>query len=506
MAQYEPVIGIEVHLQLATKSKMYCSCRNEEASQPNLNICPICTGQPGTLPVPNAQAIQLAGLLCVAVKASIHEESVFARKNYFYPDLPKGYQISQYELPFATEGKIEIQTKNLTKKNIRIQRLHLEEDTAKMIHQSDGSSLVDFNRAGSPLVEIVTHADLRSAEEAKLYVQQLQAIARFVKTSDADMEKGQLRCDVNISLRPEGDSQLYPKTEVKNINSFSGVEKAIQYEITRQAQLWDSGTPPSKLETRGWNDAQGQTMSQRTKEEAADYRYFVEPDIPPLRVTPEQVDHWRDSIPELPSDRQARFIQEYDLSKHDAGVLVGDRRVAEFFEEVMSELKGWLNTLESTEDQEEEVWKKNQRKLVRLTFGWMTSDLFKLLNARGWSFGQVHITAENFAEFLILVFEGKLNRTSAAQVLVVMLDKQDVPNGSDPSLIMQTLGVEQQHDEGQLQTTVEEVWNAHPDVVQEIKNGRQNALMFLVGQVMKKTKGTANPEKVTTLFHQRLKS
>lgn len=504
MSKYEVVVGIEVHLQLKTASKMYCACRNQDSTTPNLNVCPICTGQPGTLPVLNQKAVELAGILSIALEAEILQESVFARKNYFYPDLPKGYQISQYELPFSKDGKIEIETRALHKKVIRIERLQLEEDSAKMIHVADGSSLVDFNRAGTPLVEIVSMADIRSAEEAKLYVQQLQSIARFCGVSNADMEKGQMRCDVNVSVRPVGDSNLYTKIEIKNINSVRAVERAIDFEYNRQSSLWEAGTPPTKSETRGWNDATGETVAQRSKEVAADYRYFNEPDIPPLRITAEQVAHWRAKVPELPAVRQKRLMDEYELSKHDAGVLVGDARVAEFFEQTISELRAWLNSIESTEGNEEEIWQQNRLKLVRGAFGWITVDLFKLLNQRGMTFVDLQITAENFAELLILLFDKKLNRTAAAQVLEIMLDKQHVPNGSDPSIIMQTLGVEQQHDTATLATAVETVLHEHPKVVADVRGGKAQAIMFLVGKVMKLTKGSANPELVAELIKQKL--
>lgn len=373
-----------------------------------------------------------------------------------------------------------------------------------MVHAEDGSSLVDFNRAGAPLVEIVSQADIRSAEEAKLYVQQLQSIARFCKVSDADMEKGQMRCDVNVSVRPVGDSKLYTKIEIKNINSIRAVERAIQFELNRQSSLWEAGTPPHVSETRGWNDALGETVAQRSKGGAADYRYFAEPDIPPLQITPEQVARWRAEVPELPAVRQARLMDEYELSKHDAGVLVGDARVAEFFEQTMSELRAWLNSLESTEGNEEEIWKKNRLKLVRGAFGWITGDLFKLLSKRGMTFSDLKITEENFAELLILVFDKKLNRTAAAQVLEIMLEKQHQPNGSDPSMIMQSLGVEQQHDTAALSTAVEAVLNEHPKVVTDVKGGKTQAVMFLVGKVMKLTKGSANPETVAELIKGKL--
>lgn len=504
MATYEPVIGIEVHLQLKTASKMYCSCKNQDNPEPNRNICPICMGHPGTLPVVNSKAVELIGKLSLAVQAEIRQESVFARKNYFYPDLPKGYQISQYELPFALQGKIDIETKDLQKKTIHIERLHLEEDAAKMIHTPSGSSLVDFNRAGAPLVEVVSQAEIGSAEEARLYLEQLQAIARVVGASDADMEKGQMRCDVNISVRPHGDSTLYTKVEIKNLNSIRAAEQAIVFETQRQSALWEAGHPQEKIETRGWNDQLGETVHQRYKEQEADYRYFAEPDIPPLRVTEQQVIKWRAEVPELPAQRQVRFMEEYELSKHDAGVLVGGQRVADFFEATVSELRAWVNSLESTQGSEDEIWTVNRKKLVRLTFGWLTSDLFKLLNERGLRFQDVRITEENFAELLSLVFEHKVNRTAAAQVLAEMLRQQDVPNGSDPSPIIERLGLQQENNVTTLGQAVDAVIASQPQAVADVKSGKQKAMMMLIGQVMKQTKGTANPETVAELLKQKL--
>lgn len=353
-------------------------------------------------------------------------------------------------------------------------------------------------------MELVTEPDIESGKEAKKFCEELQLILRYLDVSNADMEKGQMRCDVNVSIRPVGDTKLYTKIEIKNLNSVRAIERAIEFELNRQALLWEAGTPPTKSETRGWNDASGETVAQRTKEGAADYRYFNEPDIPPLRVTPEQVAHWRSEVPELPAVRQQRLMGEYELSKHDAGVLVGDARIAEFFETTMSELRAWLNSIESTEGNEEEIWKANHLKLVRSAFGWITGDLFKLLNRQGKTFADLKITAENFAELLMLVFDKKLNRTAAAKVLEIMLEKQHVPNGSDPSMIMQNLGVEQQHDTGALSAAVESVLAEHPKVVADVKGGKAQAIMFLVGKVMKLTKGSANPEKVAELIRERI--
>ncbi|MCX6779268.1 MAG: Asp-tRNA(Asn)/Glu-tRNA(Gln) amidotransferase subunit GatB, partial [Candidatus Magasanikbacteria bacterium] len=387
--KYSPVIGLEIHIQLKTKSKMFCSCDNRGEYLPsNTTICPICTGQPGTLPVPNYQAIEWAVKTALVLNCKINHLSKFDRKHYFYPDLPKGYQISQFDLPVGEHGFIEIEVpakekigdKDVEKelhevspespdtvlpknKRIGITRLHLEEDAAKNVHGTTGT-LVDFNRAGTPLVEIVSEPDMRSGTEAKIFLQEVQAIARFLHISEAEMEKGHLRCDVNVSLRPVGETKFYPKTEIKNLNSFKAVERAVEYEIKRQTALWEKGDIPEKLTTRGWNDLEQKTEEQRVKEGAEDYRYFPEPDIPALQL--EKIEKKvKLEIPEMPQKMRVRFVDEYGLSKSDAKILTQDTTWADFTENVFSEVWEWLTGLPELEGTEDEIMVKHRAKVAR---------------------------------------------------------------------------------------------------------------------------------------------
>lgn len=496
---YEPIIGLEIHIRLNTKTGMFCGCKNDESDEPNRYTCPICLGHPGTLPALNEEAVRLGTLLSLALNCTIATFSKFDRKHYFYPDLPKGYQISQFDQPLATEGYLEIFPDDLTPKRIGIERLHLEEDAAKLKHGSNGETLVDFNRSGAPLIELVSKPDFRTAEEAKLFAQELQQIARYVGASQADMEKGHMRCDVNVSLRPIGDPALYPKTEIKNVNSFRSIERAIQYEIQRQTELWEKHEAPEQTTTRGWDDKRGVTVEQRTKEGAADYRYFPEPDIPPLRRTPEQIEALRQSLPELPHARRLRFRDEYELSYYDAKVLTTDPRVGEFFERTMSELRSWLNALDDAEGSDEEVWKKYRGKIGRLTSGWLTSELFKLLKESGRDFAEIKMTPENFAELLTLIYEKRINSSGGQKVLKHMFE-----HGGDPTVIMQEQDLEQTSDTGEIEGIVDGIINANPTVVAEYKGGKEKALMFLVGQLMKATKGKVNPEIATDLLKKKI--
>lgn len=497
---YEAIIGLEIHIQIKTKSKMFCACKNAEADSPNTHICPICTGQPGTLPAVNAEAITKGLSMALALHCSINQQTKFDRKHYFYPDLPKGYQISQFDLPLGKNGYLEVKEEEVLNRKIGIERLHLEEDSAKNTHQA-AATLVDFNRAGVPLMEIVTKPELRTPQEAKLFLQELQKLARYLNISDADMEKGQLRCDVNISLRPAGDIALYPKTEIKNINSFKSVERALEYEIKRQEKLWEAHTAPEKLETRGWNDATGETVLQRVKEEAADYRYFPEPDLPPLSISDAELELVRARIPEMPEVRKQRFREEYELSVYDATVLTTDPRVANYFEDTISELRGWLNSLDSTEGSDEDIWLKNRKKVGRLVCSWLTNEVFKLLNTTGQSFKDLKITPENLAEFLTLIYQNKVNSSAAQVILKAMFER-----GADPGQVMQEEKLEQVHDADALGKYCEEVIKANPKIVNDYKAGNARVLMFLVGQVMKLSKGQANPQMVTDLLREKLKT
>ncbi|MFH1426710.1 MAG: Asp-tRNA(Asn)/Glu-tRNA(Gln) amidotransferase subunit GatB [Candidatus Kerfeldbacteria bacterium] len=498
--QYEAVIGLEIHIRLKTQSKMYCGSGNKDSEIPNEHICPICMGHPGTLPQLNDEAVRLGTMLALALSCEITKETKFDRKNYFYPDLPKGYQISQYDMPIATNGYYELYADDMEPKRIRIERLHLEEDAAKSRHDTEGQTLIDFNRAGAPLVELVTQPDIRSAGEAKAFVQELQQVARYIGASHADMEKGHLRCDANISLRPIGDTALYPKTEIKNMNSFRSIERALEYEIERQTALWEDHKAPEQITTRGWDDKRGITVEQRTKEEAADYRYFPEPDLPPLHRSDEEIRSLLAKLPELPYVRRIRFKDEYALSYHDAKLLTEDPAVGEFFERTMSELRAWLYSLEDEPGSDDEIWKKYRSKLGRMTFSWLTSELFGLLKKAGEDFSSVPFTAENFAELLTLVFEKRINSSAGQHILKIMYDE-----GGDPSLIMQDHQLEQMGDANEIDAAVEGVINKNPEVVAEYKSGKEKVLMFLVGQVMKATKGKVNPEIATELLEKKLK-
>ncbi len=497
--QYEVVIGLEIHIRLDTKSKMFCGTENQDSDEPNVFTCPICLGHPGTLPQVNQEAIRLGTIFALALNCEIPLFTKFDRKNYFYPDLPKGYQISQYDEPLAVHGYIDILPDDMHSKRVRIERVHLEEDAAKLKHSPDGESLVDFNRAGTPLVELVTKPDIRSPQEARVFVQELQQVARYVRASQADMEKGHLRCDANISLRKFGDSALYPKTEIKNMNSTRSIERALQYEIERQTELWEKNEAPEQTTTRGWDDKRGITVAQRTKEGEADYRYFPEPDIPPIIRTQEELDQLRNQVPELPYERRNRFTEEYELSYNDAKVLTADPRVGEFFEDVISELRGWLNSLDDTVGSDQEIWKKYRKKIGRLTTSWITSELFGLLKESGKDFSEIQFTRENFAELLTLVYEKKVNSSAAQKILRIMFK-----SGGDPSIIMEEHDLTQISDEAETEKIVDAIIADNSEVVQDYQNGKDKALMYLVGQVMKQTKGKINPEAATQLLKEKL--
>jgi aspartyl-tRNA(Asn)/glutamyl-tRNA(Gln) amidotransferase subunit B len=516
-----PVIGLEIHIQLKTKSKMFCGCDNTGEDQPpNTTICPICMGHPGTLPVINEQAIEWAGLMALALNCQINNFSKFDRKQYFYPDLPKGYQISQYDKPICQNGllEIDIPEKELKQKGtpnnrqyakIKITRVHLEEDAAKMIHGEDGKhSLIDYNRAGTPLLEIVTEPDLYSPLEAKIFMQELQLIARYLGISDADMEKGHLRCDANISLMQVADdpkkekrllSKLNPKTEIKNLNSFRAVERALEYEIKRQTELWEKGKPPAVTTTRGWNDAKQITEEQRTKEAENDYRYFPEPDLPPLDLS-----KLRDKVigllPELPRAKRIRFVTQYGFTPEEAKILVEDKDWANYAEDVISELKAWLISLEEVEGTENEIWEKHKKQLVHLTSGWLITKLGGLMADNKIDIRILKITPENFAEFITMIYENKISGPTAMKILEKMLAA-----GEDPSHIMDEENLGQISDTGQIEEIIVKIITEHPDEAAEYKKGKTALLQFFIGQTMKQTQGKANPQMAEEIIKKKLK-
>ncbi|MDP2812359.1 MAG: Asp-tRNA(Asn)/Glu-tRNA(Gln) amidotransferase subunit GatB [bacterium] len=501
MPKYETVIGLEIHLQLKTKSKMFCSCSNDADNQPpNTLVCPVCLGHPGTLPTLNSEAVRMGIMMGLALNCKIRKKSKFDRKNYFYPDLPKGYQISQFDEPIAYGGHLVIDSGDETW-SIGIERLHLEEDAAKNIHQGN-KTLVDFNRGGTPLAEIVTQPDFRNPKDARIFLEQLKLIAKYLGVSDADMEKGQLRCDANISLRPSGDHDFYSKTEIKNLNSFKAVEKALEFEVLRQTKLWDDKNPPQITETRGWDENKKETISQRSKEGSSDYRYFPEPDLPPLVIDEKLIEKLQSEMPELPFDKKQRFVKEYALSSQDAWVLVYKRFWANYFEGLMSDLRAWLfraNRVSEDSDYATKLWDEQKEKLSKLSYGWISTGIFALLD-NNFKTKDFKISAENMAEFISLIYQNKINSSAAQIVLKEMFAGAD----DDPSHIAERLDLAQIDDDSTLEGMVIEVIMSNPKQVEEYKSGKVAVLKFLVGQVMKESKGKANPEKAEKILKEKL--
>ncbi|MFA6909016.1 MAG: Asp-tRNA(Asn)/Glu-tRNA(Gln) amidotransferase subunit GatB [Patescibacteria group bacterium] len=511
----ETVIGLETHVQLRTQSKLFCACDNTgEDKKPNTTICPVCMGHPGTLPVPNATAIEWAVKVALALNCKIASRSHFDRKSYFYPDLPKGYQISQDSDPIGSNGHLNIFVGG-KEYRVRIERVHLEEDAAKMIHASKGDSLVDYDRAGTPLVEIVTKPDIASPEVAKAFLQEVRLIMRYLGVSDADMEKGHLRCDANISLKPvpedfqyakeqlnlDGDiTTLFPKTEIKNLNSFRSVERGLAFEQRRQTKLWEAGEPPMVSVTRSWDDEHMTTIERRKKESLNDYRYFPEPDIPPFECSKAFVAEIEKHIPELPAMKRARFADEYGITPKDANVIIEDKHVAHFTEQVISELKAWLVATQGETGTAEDIWTANKKKLVKQVVSWITSRLYTLLNERKMTITDMKISPENFAELLTLLFERRLNSLSAQKILTRMFE-----TGEDPSVLVESMDLAQDGDAGELSVVIDAVLSEHADIVAQYKAGKTVVLQFLIGAVMKKTKGKSDPEAVREAITHKLK-
>ncbi len=475
---YIPTIGLEIHTELKTKTKMFCSCPNEpDEKHPNKNVCPICLGHPGTLPVANKEAILSVIKLGLALGGKIAENSHFDRKSYFYPDLPKGYQISQYEHPLVLGGKLN---------GVRIRRIHLEEDTGRLLHElpnekSGEASYVDFNRAGVPLMELVTEPDIKNAEEAVAFARELRLILRYLGISDADMEKGHMRIEANISVGKAGE--LGTKVEVKNINSFRAVHDAIAYELERQEKALTAGKKIHQ-ETRGWNEAKGATESQRSKEEAHDYRYFPEPDIPPLDLREFDVKTLKTEIPELPEAKRQRFIGEYGLNKEQVGTLVEDKQAAEFFEEAISELKTY-NPKPTT---------------YNLLLNYFASDLKGLMNEKGAAIEELRIKPEHLAHLVAMVEDGKLSSRLAKDLLVKMFD-----SGDDPESLMESEKVTLISAEAELREIAKVIVEENPKPAEDYKKGKTVALQALVGKAMAKTRGQADPEVLAKVFREILK-
>ena len=479
---YEIVIGLEVHAQLLTRSKMFCSCSaGYQEAAPNTVVCPVCLGMPGVLPVINRRAVELVVRTGLALGCEISGRTKFDRKNYPYPDLMKGYQISQYDMPIAHDGCLEIDVNGHTK-SVGITRVHLEEDVAKLMHRSEpfgeGYSLMDVNRAGVPLMEVVSEPDMRSAEEARAYLTRLHSILRYIGVSSANMEEGSFRCDANISTRPRGDSELGPKVEVKNMNSFRSVFSALEFEAERQASVLDRGGRIEQ-ETRGWNEERGETLSQRSKEYASDYRYFPEPDLPPLEIDSSWVDEVRERLPELPHERERRFVAQYGLSAYDAGLLTSTREMAGYFEAA-------LGTPPSAE-------------LAKPVANWILGELLRLMNLSGDPLEDVKVQPGQIAELVGLVDSGVLSSTMAKDVF-----EQMYSTGKPPRRIAEESGTSQISDSDAIGVAVAEAIDANPKPVEDYLEGKEAVMRFLVGQVMRITKGRANPQLASEELGRRL--
>ncbi|WP_010502171.1 Asp-tRNA(Asn)/Glu-tRNA(Gln) amidotransferase subunit GatB [Paenibacillus elgii] len=469
--KYETVIGLEVHVELHTNSKIFCGCSTAFGAPPNTHTCPICLGHPGVLPVLNKQAVEYAMKASMALNCQIATESKFDRKNYFYPDSPKAYQISQYDKPVGEHGWIEIEVNGETKR-IGITRVHLEEDAGKLTHVDGGhASLVDFNRVGTPLIEIVSEPDLRSPEEARAYLEKLKAIMQYCDVSDVKMEEGSLRCDANISLRPYGQKEFGTKAELKNMNSFRGVQRGLEYEEWRQADVLDSGGKVVQ-ETRRWDEAQGKTLTMRSKEQAHDYRYFPDPDLVALHIDDAWKERVRESIPELPDARKNRYVSEFGLPSYDAEVITSSIKLADFFEE----------SLNFTKD-------------AKAVSNWIMGDLLGYLNANNLELQDVKVTGKGLGEMIGLMEKGTISSKIAKTVFKTMLE-----TGKAPQTIVEEQGLVQISDEGAILAVVEQIVAGNPQSVADFKAGKEKAVGFLVGQVMKETKGKANPGLVNKLI------
>ncbi len=477
--EYEPVIGLEVHAQLLTRSKIFCGCSTTFGEEPNTLTCPVCTGQPGSLPVLNRKAVEFAIKLGLATKCRIAPYSLFARKNYFYPDLPKGYQISMYELPLAEDGFVEIWV-DAKKKRIKIIRIHLEEDAGKLKHgetpETASFSYVDFNRTGVPLVEIVSGPDLRTPQEAGDYLRELRAILQYLEICTGDMEKGNFRCDANVSVRPKGQKELGTRTELKNMNSFRHVEMALEYEIKRQISLLGDGEQVVQ-ETRLWNVDEGITASMRGKEEAHDYRYFPDPDLVPVKIDESWIEQIRESLPELPSEKRERFIKQYSIPEYDAAIITSTKPLSMYYEEAVRLFP--------------------EPKTVS---NWIMGDLLRELKRDEREIDQCPVTPLHLAEMLSMIKEGTISGKIAKDVFEEMYR-----TGEKPSKIVQEKGWVQILDKGEIEKAIEKAIQGNPKLVDDYRKGKEKLFGFFVGEVMKETKGKANPKLLNELLKEKLK-
>jgi aspartyl-tRNA(Asn)/glutamyl-tRNA(Gln) amidotransferase subunit B len=475
--QYEAIIGLEVHAEMQTKSKMFCSCEvvDNTTADPNVAVCPVCAGMPGMLPVVNRSAVAYGIRVALALGCAINPRSIFARKNYFYPDLPKGYQISQYEEPLARNGRLTIQTSAGTR-TIRVRRVHLEEDTGKLTHV-EGASLIDLNRAGVPLLEIVSEPDIRSAEEAHAYGEALRTILRYLGVNSGDMQKGVIRFEANVSVRPVGSQEFRTRTEIKNLNSFRALRGSVEYEIERQRALHDKGKPVVQ-QTMGWDDTKGQTYTQRIKEQEDDYRYFPDPDLPPLVVDDAWVEEIRAGLPELPAAKLARFQEAYGLNEYDTNVLVADQDIANYFEQAVIAAKN----------------------IPAKTVGnWITGEIFGWMNQSGETIQNIRVPSEALSDLLNQIQKGEINQTTGKAVLVEMLQ-----SGSSARQIIESKGLRQVSDSDQIAQMVQDVLDENPQQVAEYLSGKEGLINWLFGQVMRAAKGKANPQVVREALSKQL--
>ena len=469
---YEVVIGLEVHAELSTKTKIFCSCPSEFGGEPNTNVCPVCMGMPGALPVLNEKVVEYAVKAGLATNCEISRDSKNDRKNYFYPDTPKAYQISQYDKPLCVNGNIDIETENGTK-TIGITRIHIEDDAGKLNHDPYGrGSLVDLNRAGVPLIEIVSEPDMRSAKEAESYLKKLKSILEYIEVSDCKMQEGSLRADVNVSIRPKGSKEFGTRTEMKNMNSFRSIIRAIEYEVERQVDVIENGGIITQ-ETLRWDDVSGKTFSMRDKENAQDYRYFPEPDLVAIRLSDEYIENIRKSLPEMPESRKERYLSEYGLSQKDANILTSSKYLSNMFEKA-SDICG-------------------NRKAVA---NWLLSDVSRILNEKEQEADEIPFTAESLAELISLIDKGTISSAIAKKVLEEMFKDGE----KTPSKIIEEKGWIQISDEGAIKEVVLKILAANTQSVLDYKAGKDRALGFLVGQAMKETKGKANPQMLNKMF------
>ena len=476
---YEIVIGLEIHTELKTNSKIFCGCSTKFGSEQNTNVCPVCLGLPGVLPVINEKVVEFAVKAGLALNCEILPFSKFDRKNYYYPDLPKNFQTSQYDLPIAVNGYLDIEVNGETKR-INITRIHMEEDAGKLVHSgatisSSDSALVDYNRTGVPLLEIVSEPDIRSAEEARAYLEKVKAILEYLDVSDCKMEEGSLRCDANISLRPHGQAALGTKAEIKNLNSFRSVQRGIEYEVIRQEEILDDGGRVIQ-ETRTWDENKGITASMRSKEQAHDYRYLPEPDLVPIMVDPARVAEIRANLPELPDARKQRLMNDYGLSEYDAGIITASRAVADYFDQ--------------------SVQNKGDAKVVA---NWLMGEVSKHLNSEGITILDCPVSPKQLTELLALIEKGTISNKIAKTVFEEMWTSR-----KDAEVIVKEKGLVQISDSSEIVAIVEGVIAANPQSVADYKAGKDKAIGFLVGQIMKQTKGRANPDMVNTLLRERL--